>query len=71
MRRVGVRNERKTMTEEHRLLLSIEDAAAALAIGRSKAYQLMSEGRLLTVQIGRRRLVRIDSLRAIANGEAA
>ena len=59
------------MPEEHRLLLSIEDAAAALAIGRSKTYELISEGRLLTVNIGRRRLVRVDSVRAIANGEAA
>ena len=68
---MDARNGGHTMPEEHRLLLSIEDAAAALAIGRSKAYQLMSEGRLLTVQIGRRRLVRIDSVRAIANGETA
>lgn len=59
------------MTEHQRLLLSIEDAATALAIGRSKTYQLISEGRLLTVNIGRRRLVRIDSVRAVANGEAA
>jgi excisionase family DNA binding protein len=58
------------MPEEQKLLLSIQEAAAALAIGRSKTYQLMSEGRLLTVQIGRRRLVRMDSVRAIANGES-
>lgn len=59
------------MPEDYRQLLSIEDAAAALAIGRSKTYELISEGRLLTVHIGRRRLVRLDSVRAIANGEAA
>jgi excisionase family DNA binding protein len=59
------------MTEYQRLLLSIEDAAAALAIGRSKTYELISAGRLLTVNIGRRRLVRIDSIIAVANGEAA
>ena len=68
---MDARNGGHTMPEEHRLLLSIEDAAAALAIGRSKTYQLMSEGRLLTVQIGRRRLVRLDSVRAIASGENA
>lgn len=59
------------MTDHQKLLLSIEDAAAALAIGRSKTYELISQGRLLTVNIGRRRLVRIDSVRAVANGEAA
>jgi excisionase family DNA binding protein len=53
------------------ILLSIEKAAEVLSIGRSKTYQLISEGRLLTVNIGRRRLVRADSVRAIANGEAA
>ena len=53
------------------ILLSIEKAAEALSIGRSKTYQLISEGRLLTVSIGRRRLVRVDSVRAVANGEPA
>ena len=59
------------MAENQRLLLSIADAAAALAIGRSKTYELISQGRLLTVTIGRRRLVRVDSVQAIASGKAA
>jgi excisionase family DNA binding protein len=59
------------MVNDQRLLLSIEDAAAALAIGRSKTYELISQGRLLTVNIGRRRLVRVDSVRAVASGETA
>jgi excisionase family DNA binding protein len=37
-----------------------------LGIGRSKTYQLIDEGRLETVTIGRRRLVRADSVRALA-----
>ena len=53
------------------ILHSIDRAAELLSIGRSKTYELISEGRLLTVNIGRRRLVRADSIRAIANGEAA
>jgi excisionase family DNA binding protein len=53
------------------LLCSIYDAANALGLSRSKTYELISEGRLLTVSIGRRRLVRTDSILAIANGEAA
>jgi len=56
---------------EERYLVSIERAAEALSIGRSKTYQLINDGKLLTVTIGRRRLVRADSVRAIANGEAA
>lgn len=54
-----------------RLLCSIPDAAKALGVGRSKLYELIGEGRLETVTIGRRRLVRTDSIRALALGEAA
>lgn len=53
------------------LLCSIPEAARALGVGRSKLYELIGEGRLATVHIGRRRLVRMDSIRALALGEAA
>lgn len=53
------------------LLCSIPEAATALGVSRSKTYELISEGRLLTVNIGRRRLVRTESIRAIATGEVA
>lgn len=52
-------------------LVSIEKAAEFLSIGRSKTYDLINEGKLVTVTIGRRRLVRIDSVEALARGEAA
>ena len=53
------------------VLCSIPDAAAALGLGRSKIYELIAEGKLATITIGRRRLVRLDSIRALALGEAA
>jgi excisionase family DNA binding protein len=53
------------------LLCSISDAAAMLSIGRSKMYELISEGKVTTVSIGRRRLVRCESIRALALDEAA
>jgi len=53
------------------LLISIPDAARALGLGRSKLYELIAEGRLETVSIGRRRLVRVESVRVLALGEAA
>lgn len=59
------------MAELQPLLCSIPDAATALSISRSKTYELISQGKLLTVTIGRRRLVRLDSVNAIAFGEAA
>ncbi len=53
------------------LLCSIPDAAMALGVSRSKTYEMIGDGLLLTVSIGRRRLVRVDSVEAIAFGEAA
>jgi excisionase family DNA binding protein len=55
------------------MLISIPDAAKALGLGRSKIYELLdlNGGRLETVTIGRRRLVRVHSVRALALGEAA
>ena len=53
------------------ILCSIADAAKMLGVGRSKAWQLVQSNQLETMAIGRRRLVRIDSIRAFARGEAA
>lgn len=53
------------------LLCSIPAAANALGLGRSKMYQLIDEGKVETLTIGRRRLVRIESVRALALGETA
>ena len=52
------------------ILASIPDAQRALGIGRTTAYRLIDEGKLETVKIGRRTLIRIASIRALA-GEAA
>jgi excisionase family DNA binding protein len=59
------------MDEIKPLLCSIPDAASVLSISRSKTYELISQGVLLTVTIGRRRLVRLDSVNAVVYGEAA
>lgn len=48
------------------VLYSVADAAKALGIGRSKAYELIAAGTLDTVTIGRRRLVKAASVRALA-----
>lgn len=53
------------------ILISIPGAANALGLGRSKVYDLIGEGRLATVKIGRRNLVRADSVRALAEKGAA
>ena len=46
------------------LLITVEEAARRLRIGRTTAYALIAEGRLRTVQIGRCRRVPTDSLTA-------
>lgn len=53
------------------LLCSVAQATRILGIGRSKCYEMIGSGQLCTVVIGRRRLVRLDSVRALALGEAA
>ena len=49
------------------VLVSIPDAGKALGLGRSKVYDLIAEGRLETVTIGRRRLLRVQSVKALAD----
>lgn len=53
------------------ILTSIPEAAKALGLGRSTVYQLIGEGKLATVTIGRRRLVRIESIKALAEAAGA
>jgi excisionase family DNA binding protein len=48
------------------ILASIPDAQRALGIGRSTAYRLIDAGKLETVKIGRRTLVRVSSIQALA-----
>jgi len=45
-------------------LCSISDAAKALGLGRTKTYCLLASGDLESIQIGTRRLVKIDSIKA-------
>ena len=45
-------------------LLSVGEAAAALAIGRSRLYGEIGAGRLRSVKVGRRRLVAASAIAA-------
>jgi excisionase family DNA binding protein len=46
--------------------ISITGAAKALGLGRTSVYALIKEGRLETIKIGRRHLVKTASIRRIA-----
>ena len=43
-------------------LCSVVDAARSLGIGKTKAYDLISDGSLETISIGSRRLVKVASI---------
>lgn len=56
------------------ILCSVNEAAQMLGIGRTKIYDMLSKGDLASMQIGTRRLVKIDSIKALierATGGAA
>lgn len=52
------------------LAYSIAGACKASSLGKTKIYELIAEGRLETIRIGRRTLIPADSLRALVKGEA-
>ncbi len=63
-------------SESAPLLYKPESAAEALGIGRSKLFELIAEGKIETVQIGRSRRVPVQALedfvaRLRQNGGAA
>ena len=58
------------MDIQHPIALGIEQACRVTGLGRSTLYRLIGEGRLQTVKIGSRRLVLVESLRALLHADA-
>jgi len=50
-----------------RLLLTAEEAAELLNIGRCKVYDLMRTGELESIKIGRLRRIPVDNIRRFAD----
>lgn len=48
--------------------ISISGAAKALGLGRTTIYSLIAEGRLETVKLGKRHLVKTASIRRLIDG---
>lgn len=53
------------------IAVSINDACAMLSVGRTKMYELMNTGRVTSVKLGKRNLVRVSSLHALIEELAA
>ncbi len=51
-----------TVRNVPKLLLTVEEAAESLTIGRTKMFALIRDGKVETIQIGKRRLVPFESL---------
>jgi excisionase family DNA binding protein len=49
--------------EMTKMLCDIREAGDQLSVGRSKVYELLSEGLIDSVKIGERRLVIVESMR--------
>ena len=47
------------------ITLTVADATKTLSIGTTKLYELIGKGQLQTIKIGRRTLIRTDSIRAL------
>ncbi|MBY0300795.1 MULTISPECIES: helix-turn-helix domain-containing protein [Sphingomonas] len=52
-----------------RLAYSVPEASAAIGIGKTKLYALMTEGVLPSTLIGKRRLIRAADLEALIAGQ--
>jgi excisionase family DNA binding protein len=53
------------------VLLTVEDAAEALSLGRTKVYELLESGLLPSVKIGRARRIPLSGVREFVQRVAA
>ena len=54
---------------DQRLLLTVPEAAQRLGIGRSLLYELLTEGKIESIHVGRLRRIPPDALAAYINGQ--
>ncbi len=52
------------------ITVTVEGARKALGLGHTKIYELIGDGRLQTIKIGRRTLVKTESIRALVDQAA-
>jgi excisionase family DNA binding protein len=47
-----------------KVLLSVDEAAAALSMGRTFVYDMLTRGEIVSIKIGRRRRIPVSALQA-------
>lgn len=52
-----------------RLVYSINETARALSLGRTSIYVMIADGRLDAFKLGRRTLIRAESVKRLVSGE--
>lgn len=52
--------------QELQILMTVEEAAKALSVGRTQMFKLIADGSIQSVQIGRSRRVSVDAIREYA-----
>jgi len=52
-----------------KLAYSINETARTLSLGRTSVYAMIADGRLEAFKLGRRTLVKADSIRRLVDGE--
>ena len=64
-----IATERRPIEREPDRLLSMEQAARALGIGRTALYSEIGAGRIRSIKVGRRRLVPSSAISEVASGQ--
>jgi excisionase family DNA binding protein len=52
-----------------RLAYSINETARTLSLGRTSIYAMIADGRLQAFKLGRRTLIKAESIRRLISGE--
>lgn len=52
------------LQQDARVLLTVSEAAQRLGVGRTLMYQLLNEGRIRSMHVGRLRRIPVDALEA-------